>query len=64
MNDVDKDHQGHGLATKMMNHLKAGFKGRKINWGMTTPEGKAFKRAYYSKTRTLPAIDKLGYSFG
>jgi len=63
MIEVDKEHQHHGLATRMMNHLRAEFPKRKIKWGMTTPEGTAFRRSYYSKPQTLPTIDKSGFSY-
>ena len=36
-----------GIATRMMDRLKAEFPGRTVKWGGTTPEGEAFKRAYY-----------------
>jgi len=63
MIDVDKAHQGKGLATHMMNHLKAEFPHTKVHWGMTTPEGETFKRGYYKHKQPVSKIDKLGYSY-
>ncbi len=41
----------HGIATHMMDRLKAEFPGRVVKWGGTTPEGEAFKRAYYGSKK-------------
>ena len=50
MIEVDPAHRGQGVASKMMDKLREEFtengKAPKINWGMTTPEGTAFKKAY------------------
>jgi ribosomal protein S18 acetylase RimI-like enzyme len=46
---VHPDHRRNGVAASMMDHLKSEFPHNKINWGMTTPEGEKFKRAYYQR---------------
>lgn len=53
MIEVTPEHQGHGVATQMMDKLRQEFteNGRepKIRWGMMTPAGAAFKKAYQSR---------------
>lgn len=46
---VHPDHRRNGVAASMMDHLKSEFPHNKVNWGMTTPEGEQFKRAYYQR---------------
>ena len=51
MIDVDPEHRRQGLGTKMMDSLRTEFTehgvGPKVKWGMTTPDGTAFKKSYY-----------------
>ncbi len=56
MIEVAPEHRGQGVATQMMDKLREEFteNGRepKINWGMLTPEGSAFKKAYQSRGKS------------
>ena len=56
MIEVAPEHQHQGVATQMMDKLREEFteNGRepKINWGMMTPEGSAFKKAYQSRGKS------------
>lgn len=47
MIETAPNYRRQGIATRMMDRLKAEFPGRVVKWGSTTPEGEAFKRAYY-----------------
>lgn len=53
MIDVVPEHQHQGVATQMMDKLREEFtengKAPKINWGMLTPEGVKFKKAYTAR---------------
>ena len=47
MIETEPGYRRTGIASQMMDRLKAEFPGRVVKWGSTTPEGEAFKRAYY-----------------
>lgn len=54
MIEVAPEHQHQGVATQMMDKLREEFTSTyggepKIKWGMMTPEGSAFKKAYQSR---------------
>lgn len=54
---VAPEFQGHGIAGQMMDHLNTEFSGANgykptIHWGGTTPEGTAFRKAYYRSRRS------------
>jgi len=49
MIETSPEFRRQGIATAMMDRLKQEWPGAKINWGMMTPEGTAFKRAYSKK---------------
>jgi GNAT superfamily N-acetyltransferase len=45
--ETDPDHRRQGVATAMLNKLREDYP--KLNWGGTTPDGTALKKAYEGK---------------